>query len=194
MRRTAALWLAAAAPLVPASTVLALHFRDGPPARVTGGFDEDSCVACHADQPVNDAEGRLTLSGFPKRYAPGRTYEIELALSRPQLKAAGFELAVRDARARTQAGKLEIPAGSGERIGLSDERGVQFAHHLRPEQPMQQDASAAPEAAAARWALSWTAPDAGGPVVLHAAAVAGDGDDSELGDFVYTTEAASRPD
>ena len=65
---------------------------------------------------------------------------------------------------------------------------------MQPEQPVQRDASAVPEAAAARWTLSWTAPDAGGPVVLHAAAVAGDGDDSELGVFVYTTEATSRPD
>jgi hypothetical protein len=43
-----------------------------------------------------------------------------------------------------------------------------------------------------RWALLWTAPDTGDRVVLHASAVAGDGDDSQLGDHVYTVELVTR--
>jgi hypothetical protein len=45
-----------------------------------------------------------------------------------------------------------------------------------------------------RWKLSWTAPEAGGRAVLHAAAVAGDGDESQAGDFAYTLEAVSASD
>lgn len=170
--------------LLPAPAVLALHFRDGPPARVTAGFGEDSCIACHAGQPANDAGGQLALTGFPERYTPGETYEIELALSRPKMTVAGFQLAVRRAGDRTQAGRIRVPAGSDQRIGLLDERGVQFAHHLLPEP--------AP-GGEVRWKLSWIAPDGAGRVLLHAAAVAADGDESELGDRVYTLESAAEP-
>lgn len=184
MRRRPVLLVLATAFLA-APAVLALHFRDGPPARVTGGFDEDSCLACHAGQPVNDAGGRLALTGFPERFTPGETYEIELALSRPGMKAAGFQLAVRHADDRSQAGRIRAAVGDENRIAVLDERGVQFAHHLLPEQ-------APAGETAVRWTLSWTAPDAAESVVVHAAAVAADGDDSELGDRVYTLEAAAE--
>jgi hypothetical protein len=175
------------AALIPAPAVLALHFRDSPPARVTGGFGEDTCIACHAGRPLNDAKGRLTITGFPSRFTPGETYEIELALSRPGLSAAGFELAVRHAADESQAGVLRTLAGSEERIGLLDERGIQFAHQLRPDVAGAADGTM-------RWQLSWTAPDAAAPVVVHAAAVAGNADESELGDFVYTAELTSQPE
>ena len=65
---------------LPPPSLLALHFRDGPPARVTGGFGEDSCLACHSGKALNEAGGRLTLSGFPEMYVPGARYELELRL------------------------------------------------------------------------------------------------------------------
>lgn len=168
----------------PATALLALHFRDGPPARVTGGFGEDSCLACHSGNALNEAGGRLTLEGFPERYEPGQTYELELTLSRPpKLAAAGFQLAIRRTADQAQAGTIQLSGEDEERTGLLVERGIQFAHHLLSE-------VTPPEAGSARWKLSWTAPESAGKVVLHAAAVAGDGDDSQLGDHVYTFEAA----
>ncbi|MGH8131350.1 MAG: choice-of-anchor V domain-containing protein [Steroidobacteraceae bacterium] len=171
--------------LLPGPALVALHFRDGPPASVTGGFGEDSCQVCHFGDSVNDAGGRLSLHGFPERYTPGKIYEFELALSRPKMAAAGFELAIRHAGDRTQAGRIAVSADDEASVGLLDERGVQFAHHLQ--------ADAAPDAKTVRWQLSWTAPEVAAPVVVHASAVAGDGDESQLGDYVYTLEAAAGP-
>jgi hypothetical protein len=183
--RTARLVVALAA-FFPATALLALHFRDGPPARITGGFGEDSCLACHSGKALNDAGGRLTIAGFPERYQPGATYELELALARPpKLAAAGFELAIRGAEDKTQAGTLRVAAEDEPRIGLLNERGIQFAHHRLAE-------AAPPDADSARWKLSWTAPEKPGQVILHAAAVAANGDDSQLGDYVYTLEAAAE--
>lgn len=183
--RTAPLVVLATA-LLPAPALLALHFRDGPPARVTGGFGEDSCVACHFGNDVNDPAGRLTLTGLPERYVPGTTYTLELKLTRqPKITAAGFELAVRVAAGATQAGTIQVPAEDEARIGLLDERGIRFAHHRLAE-------TAAPDTDTASWKLSWTAPESAGKVVVHAAAVAGDGDESQLGDHVYTLEAVAE--
>ncbi|MGH8251952.1 MAG: choice-of-anchor V domain-containing protein [Steroidobacteraceae bacterium] len=167
--------------------MLALHFRDGPPARVTGGFGEDSCLACHSGNPLNESTGQLALSGFPKTYRPGATYELELTLSRPTtLTAAGFQLALRLADGKTQAGTLRASLEDDPRVGMLEEGGVQFAHHRLAE-------VSPPESDTVRWQLTWTAPEGAEPVAMHAAAVAGDGDDSQLGDFVYMLEAFAEP-
>lgn len=184
-RRVAPLVVLASA-LLPAPALLALHFRDGPPARVTGGFGEDSCLACHSGNSVNVAGGRLSLRGLPERYTPGETYELELALSRPKMAAAGFQLATRRTGDRTQAGRIRISAEDSARVGLLDERGVQFAHHLLAD-------TVPPDSETVRWKLSWTAPEVAVPIVVHGAAVAGDGDESQLGDYVYTLEATAEP-
>lgn len=178
-RRAAPFLLAAA--LLPGTAVLALHFRDGPPARVTGGFGEDTCAACHFGNALNEGAGKLTLAGFPESFEPGRTYALELTLERPGMKAAGFQLATRQADGKTQAGRIEVAPSDQASIALLEERGVQFAHQRAPATP------AAGESAT-RWRLSWTAPESDGPVTLHVAAVVGDGDESQAGDFVYTLE------
>jgi hypothetical protein len=172
--------LLALAALLPAPTLLALHFRDGPPARVTGGFGEDSCVACHAGNAVNAPPGTLAIEGFPAAYEPGVRYALELVLARPSARAAGFQLAVRYAASGKQAGSLEA-AEPG--VAMLDERGIRFAHH-RAELEPGADGSA-------RWKLTWTAPPGGETLILHASAVAGDGDESQAGDTVYTLAATS---
>ena len=166
--------------LLPATAVLALHFRDGPPARVTGGFGEDSCVACHFGNAPNDGVGKLTLDGLPERYEPGATYALEVALTRPGMKAAGFQLAVRNADDKSQAGHLAV--ADEECLRILEERGVQFVQHRLAEAP-------AAGADTVRWKLSWTAPETSRRVTTHVAAVAGDGDESQAGDFVYTLES-----
>lgn len=44
-----------------------------------------------------------------------------------------------------------------------------------------------------RWTVRWTAPDSGRDLVVNVSAVAADGDDSQLGDHVYTLEAVAEP-
>jgi hypothetical protein len=184
-RRRAAPLAVLTAALLPAPALLALHFRDGPPAQVTGGFGGDSCIACHSGNALNDDVGRLTLDGFPERYTPGTTYDLELTLSRPPaIAAAGFQLAVRLADT-AQAGTIRVPAEDQTRIAVLDERGVQYAHHQLAE-------PAPPAVETVRWKLSWTAPEAAGEIFVHAAAVAGNGDESQTGDYVYTLEKTAE--
>lgn len=171
--------------MLPAPALLALHFRDGPPAQVTGGFGGDSCIACHSGNALNDGAGQLALEGFPDRYTPGATYDLELTLSRtPAITAAGFQLAVRLADS-TQAGTIQVPAEDQTRIAVLDERGVQYAHHRLAE-------PAPPASETVRWKLSWIAPEAAGEILVHAAAVAANGDGSQTGDHVYTLEKESE--
>jgi len=128
------------------------------------------------------------LSGVPASYAPGETYPLTIALSRPGLELAGFQLTARFEDG-TQAGVLAPPSGGESRVAISPDSDtrVLYAH--------QRGAAAEPAApGAARWTVSWTAPEAVAPAVLfHVAANAADGDGSASGDYVYTTTAATLP-
>jgi hypothetical protein len=164
-------------------------YLDGAPPGFSGGFGEDSCLACHFDEELNEPPGRLILSGVPASYAPGETYPLTVSLSRQGLVLAGFQLTARFEDG-TQAGSLTPPSGGEDRVAISPDTDtrVLYAHQR----------GTAAEAAApgsARWTVSWTAPATDARAVLfHVAANAADGDGSASGDFVYTTTAAALPD
>jgi hypothetical protein len=174
--------LAAALVAVPATTLAA--FPDGPPARVTGGFGEDSCAACHFT--FNDAvpAGRLHVAGFPDCYVAGEGYDLVVRLEDPDMAVAGFQLAVRSVVDTTQAGELAADEDDGGRVVVQVDRDVAFAQHAL-------DGSTPTAPGKARWHIRWTAPPGYRPVVLHAAALAGDGDRSQEGDRTYTVEQAA---
>lgn len=169
--------LAAASPLSP--------FRDGPPAAVTGGFGEDSCIACHFGSEPNEPGGKLVLAGVPERYEAGEAYRIQVRLIREGMGVGGFQLAARFEGDGSQAGSLgsDPERGSG-RIGVQSHGGVQYAQHTLGGIVLSTRDSA-------HWTLLWTAPETGGAVTFHAAAVAGDNDESQFGDYVYTTEQSA---
>jgi hypothetical protein len=161
-----------------------LAYRDGPPLGFSGGFGEDHCQACHSDDKVNATPGSLTISA-PERYSPGKTYQVTLTLKKPGMKVGGFQLTARFERDSAQAGTLSLVDGQQARVKVAKDRGVQYAHHLRP--GTQLTASGV-----VRWTLKWTAPAGRGAVLFHAAANAANGDDSQFGDFVYTARTRSR--
>jgi hypothetical protein len=160
-------------------------FRDGPPARYTGGFSEPTCVSCHFEGQVNQAPGRLALVGVPEQYEGGKVYPVTVTLTRPGMMIAGFELSVRF-ESGAQAGTLELLPEDKGKIGLTVERDVQYAHHLRP-------GTSRVVSDTSRWTLRWTAPTNPAPVLFNAVGNAADSDDSPLGDFIFATEVIARP-
>jgi hypothetical protein len=160
-------------------------FRDGPPARYTGGFSEPTCVSCHFEGQVNQAPGTLALVGVPEQYEAGKVYPVTVTLTRPGMLIAGFELSVRF-ESGAQAGTLELLPDDKDKIGLTLERDVQYAHHLRP-------GTSRVVSDTSRWTLRWTAPSSSAPVVFNAVGNAANSDDSPLGDFIFTTEVKARP-
>lgn len=155
----------------------ALPHADGPPPGHTGGFGEPTCQACHADAPLNDPSGTLTVTGLPAHYAPDRTYVVLVELERTGLRRAGFQLSLRLADG-TQAGAVAPFDASRTAVTLGG-TDVAYAH--------QTDGGTEVRGGRAVWRVSWRAPaDAAGPVRVHVAANASNDDDSELGDYVYT--------
>lgn len=160
------------------------RYADGAPPGFSGGFKEQSCDACHFEGKPNTPPGQVTLTGVPERYVPGQKYSLAIALSRPGLALAGFQLAARLADG-TQAGAFEQGAGEEKRLAVETQGTVQYVNQKRP--------GAEPTAAdTAKWTVVWTAP-ATGTVTFDVAANAADKDESARGDYVFTTTVQSRP-
>lgn len=162
----------------------ALSYQDGPPPGFSGGFGEDTCQGCHFEPglDVNDPAGSLALAGVPERFEPGKAYAITVTLGREGIRVGGFMLTARFEDGGAQAGELSPPEGAEKTMGVTTDRGVQYAH-----QRLAGSALAAPDTA--RWTVVWTAPAKRGAVVFNVAANAGNGDDSAAGDYVYAAEA-----
>jgi hypothetical protein len=150
----------------------------------TGGFGEMTCQQCHWDNKLNEPPGLLRLTGIPKTYTPRQRYLITVTLARPGLARGGFQVAAREDLTKTNlsrdAGSLRAIDGVTELI-RDDATQVTYLQHTKV-------GTEARTSGEAEWTFAWTAPDSG-PVVFHVAANAANGDDSALGDFIYTTEA-----
>lgn len=174
--------------LAPATRAISAHFMDGPPVRSSGGFGEPSCIDCHWGAEINDPEGAFFIEGVPEVYHPGEVYELAVVLTRPGMAVGGFQMAARFLADSTQAGTVEIPPGEEGRVGIVTERDVMYAQQRLAGMDL-----VAPDTA--RWIVRWTAPQRRGQVRFHASGNVGDGDDSQMGDYVYVTETgtAGRP-
>ncbi len=162
-------------------------YADGPPPAHTGGFGEPSCRACHFDNPLNESSGSLTVSGMPERFTPSDRYQITVALTRPGMQRAGFQLAVRYAagtRFGTPAG--EVVATDSRVAVAAAPSGVPYAQHTIA-------GTSLDGADSTHWTVEWRAPAHAGTVSLHVAANAANGDQSEFGDYIYVRELSAAP-
>lgn len=153
-------------------------YLDNPPLAHTGGFGEPTCRFCHAGSDLNVEPGTLSMVGLPDAIEPGSTYTVIVELRRPELAAAGFELAIRDTTGVSYGALL---SGGAETDIRRHHNGVDYAFHtLVGTNPISTEV--------ARWAVRWKTPDTlRGDAVLSITANAANGDNSEFGDAIYQT-------
>lgn len=161
---------------------VSLH-ADHPPAGHTGGFGEGDCTVCHLDAGPDLPGGTLEVNGVPTTYRPGEEYALEVVLRVEGTVRAGFQLSARHPDA-TQAGRFRAP-GPRVQVLAPDSLPASYAA-----QTVEGSEPASGEEA--RWTVLWTAPP-DGAVRFHAAGNSADGDDSPLGDLVYTARTESAP-
>ena len=162
----------------------ALAYRDGPPFGFSGGFGEDHCQACHNSEKLNATPGSVAISA-PERYSPGKAYAVTVTLKRPGMKIGGFVLTARFENDSAQAGTLSQGDSQQGRIKIANDRGVQYAYHSRAGTELT-------GTDVVRWTLRWTAPEGNRVVLFNVASNAANGNDSQSGDFIYTSRARSR--
>jgi hypothetical protein len=165
-------------------------FKEGPYPNVAGGFGEQSCHLCHLDNPVNDREGEVTLTGVPQTYVPRERYPITVSLRRDGLRRGGFEIAARFASGKSkgrQAGSWMPQDARVQLIPGAVDKALTFVQHNLM-------GSRVTETGTTTWTVEWTAPAAAaGPVQFNVAANASNNDDSPLGDYIYLRMMRSIP-
>jgi hypothetical protein len=152
-----------------------------PPLGNTGAPGEQTCTSCHSSFPQNSGKGQVAITGLPREYVAGMTYDLTVFLADPESVRWGFELTIVDSRG-VAAGELvsadetfavvkSAPVGSGSRDYLVPTIAGNFTGRID----------------VAMWQFKWTAPaqDAGN-ITFHLIGVACDGDDTPKGDDVYT--------
>ena len=156
-------------------------YGDGPPPGHTGGFREPTCLRCHADNPVDDPLGAAAILGLPEAFEPGETYKLLVAVTRPGLVRAGFQLAARSLHADSSVIQAGTFRARGPAIAIAPDRGIEFVQHTaRGTQTARPDT--------ALWTVRWTAPLEALSATFHLAANATNDDASEFGDFIYLVE------
>ncbi len=162
-------------------------YAEGAPAGFSGGFNEQSCHACHFHADVDSGPGRVTITGVPDRFAAGERYPIVVTLTQAGMKLGGFQLTTRFKHDGAQAGTLAPAPGEEDRIGIDVQDDIQYANQRR-------NGAAIAASDTTMWSLVWTAPETASPVVFHVAANAADADDTAEGDYIHTAAADLIPD
>jgi hypothetical protein len=159
---------------------------DRPPLGHTGGFGEPTCARCHGGEPLNDPAGRLVLTGFPREYRPGETYQLTVQLWRAAMGKAGFQLSIRYVTGEHSGRTAGVLVSTDHRTAAAESLGIRYAFHTAA-------GTALSGGGQAQWRLAWRAPPAGGPVAAHYVANAANDDASELGDYIYADSSISAP-
>ena len=154
----------------------AVAFPDGPEPGLTGGKGFEDCSSCHFAGPPPSTGSGIELKGLAEHMVPGERYQIVIEVRDPAQQVGGFQLAVRDLSTLQSDG--ELVEGPGLRTLVAND--VTFLSHSEP-----QRASSTDQHQRTRWQFEWVAGKAQ-TVEVSVAAVAADGDDSALGDNVYT--------
>lgn len=126
--------------------------------------------------------GRVAVEGLPDSFETGVSYALMVRLERQDLRLGGFQLTTRyfdEPGEGSQAGSLRP---IDERVVRDTLGGIQYIRHtVAGAHPVAEDVVA--------WHFEWHAPERdSNAVVIHVAANAANGDDSEFGDFIYTSE------
>jgi uncharacterized protein (TIGR03437 family) len=159
--------------------VVVYTFSLSPPLQRTGGFSEQTCVACHSGTPLNVGPGNVTI-GAPASYVPGTTSPITVTIQSSSIdrRKWGFELSARFRDGR-QAGSFAAVGPTA----VQTASGIQYAVH----QPAQTTPAGTSSFA---YTVNWTAPSdtSGADIVFNAAANAANGDSTSAGDYIFSAE------
>lgn len=179
--------------LIPA---LMVAHKLGPDPRHTGAPGDTTCNVsqCHVGTPLNGGGGNVLLSSSAgTSYTPGQQQTITIAVTDSKAKVYGFQLTARIDSNPVMGQAGDFTAGN-QQIVLCDlgdlkpngklcpaNESVEFIEHSLPFNTNKIN-------------VTWTAPSTNvGTVTLYVAVNAANGDSTELGDHIYTTQLQLCP-
>lgn len=160
----------------------------GAPVSSTGAPNERTCATseCHDTYTLNTgtATSSIAIEGAPEHYTPGQTYTITLSIQDEGVQRFGYQLVVLHNRDNSNAGSLSLLDTINTQIiandiALQDRR---YATYTYP-------GTEAKKSGVGEWQVRWTAPSTDeGPVTFYLATVSANNDDTDKGDYAYTSK------
>ncbi len=164
----------------------AAAFSSLPPAAKTLAPGEGICTECHVGNALNDGVGSVVITDVPTPYMPDQVYAITVTVARAARSRWGFELTVLKDSDNTMAGSL---ANTTTFTGMQSFNGRSYVSHTTNN--IGSDGTFLGQTSGV-WTFNWTAPAAGaGAVTFYAAGNAANGNGTQLGDNIYTTNVSS---
>ena len=175
---------------------LMIAHKLGPDPRHTGAPGDLTCAisGCHLGTPVNGGGGNVVLSSTAgTTYTPGQQQTITITINDSAAKIYGFQMSARIDSSPVLGQAGDFTAGN-QQIVLCDlgdlkpngkpcpaDESVEFIEHSLPFQTNKIN-------------VTWTAPSTNvGTITFYLAANAANGDGTELGDHIYTTQLTLCP-
>jgi len=169
----------------------------GPDPRHTGAPGDMTCAmaGCHVGTPLNGGGGNVVLAtSAGTTYTPGQKQTITITINDPVAKVYGFQLTARIDKPDPVLGQAGDFTAGTQQIVLCDlgdlkpngklcpaNESVQFIEHSSPFKTN-------------TISVTWTAPATNvGTVTLYVAANAANGNTTETGDHIYTTQLTLCP-
>ena len=141
-------------------------------------------MACHDEFDLNPAMGALGIDGLPAAYAPGERYDVSVVVQGDaEMAGAGFQGAFRFSDGPHRAARAGVAEALDGRVAirLDDSSGTEYVQHTIA-------GTGLTTRQLATWTFGWTAPQSTDPIVFHVAANSANGDNSPLGDLIYSAE------
>ena len=141
-------------------------------------------MACHDEFDLNPAMGALGIDGLPAAYAPGERYDVSVVVQGDaEMARAGFQGAFRFTDGPHRGARAGVAEALDGRVAirLDDSSGTEYVQHTIA-------GTGLTTRQLATWTFRWTAPQSTDPIVFHVAANSANGDNSPLGDLIYSAE------
>lgn len=169
---------------------------NGADPRLTGAPGESNCTACHSGTALNGGGGSVEiLLPNGNTYTPGVTQKLQVQVNDPAQRRWGFELSPRVASSpMTLAGTIasvdsntRVICENGRAAPCSSSTALQYITHTL-------SGTRIGTTAGVTFEFNWTPPaNDVGDIILYAAGNAANGNNSDNGDHIYTTNVRLSP-
>jgi hypothetical protein len=169
--------------MTPAFSRDAMAFSTGPPDGLAGEPpNNQTCVVCHGDFPLNSGDGMLELLDVPTNLTPGETYSLMVRLDDPGQSRWGFELTVLNDQDEA-SGTLVVTDPASTQLSDNPAPAPDYLKHT--------SAGTAPGTSGPRaWVFDWTA-GADTEVTFYVAGNAANNSGDPFGDYIYAIQASA---
>ena len=167
---------------------LSIHAKKkGAPAMASGAPGDRTCHAskCHADNELNSDKAKIFLEGIPKKFIPGKVYNISLHLEQPGMKKWGFQATVVNEQGRAVGTLISVKEQNTRILDTTRYKSrtdrQYITHSLSGIKGPKKGVSPT-------WQIQWRAPADTTAVTpsFYFALNAANGNNKKTGDFIYT--------